>query len=41
VRAGWLGAQIRLEMARTQSLEAERVPVDEETRKALNALGYQ
>jgi arylsulfatase A-like enzyme len=41
VRAGWLRAQIRLEMSRTHTLEAERVPVDEETRKALNALGYQ
>jgi choline-sulfatase len=41
VRAGWLRAQIRLEMQHTRGLEAERVPVDEETRKALNALGYQ
>jgi choline-sulfatase len=41
VRAGWLLSQIRLEMLRTRGLAAPTAPVDEETRKALNALGYQ
>lgn len=41
VRTGWLLSQIRLEMLRTRPPEAERISVDEETRKALEALGYQ
>jgi arylsulfatase A-like enzyme len=41
VRAGWLQSQIRLEMLRSRGLEAERVPVDDETKAALHALGYQ
>jgi hypothetical protein len=41
IRAGWLHMQIRLEMLRTQgSHTAQTAPVDEETRKALRALGY-
>jgi len=41
IRAGWLRAQIRLEMLRTQGGHAaQHAPVDEETRKALRALGY-
>jgi choline-sulfatase len=40
VRTGWLLSQIRLEMLRNRPAEAERVPVDEETKKALEALGY-
>jgi choline-sulfatase len=41
VRTGWLRTQIRLELLRTRPPEAERAPVDDETRKALEALGYQ
>ncbi|HEY2739485.1 MAG TPA: sulfatase, partial [Thermoanaerobaculia bacterium] len=41
IRTGWLRAQIRLEMLRTQGGHAAQpAPVDEETRKALRALGY-
>lgn len=41
VRAGWLRARIRREILRTRGHAAETVPIDEETRRALNALGYQ
>jgi arylsulfatase A-like enzyme len=41
VRAGWLLAQVRLELLRTRTgLRAGRAEIDEETRKALAALGY-
>jgi len=41
IRAGWLRTQIRLELLRTQGSHTARpAPVDEETRKALRALGY-
>ncbi len=41
VRAGWLQSQLRLELLRTRPPETAPVPVDPETRKALEALGYQ
>jgi arylsulfatase A-like enzyme len=40
VRAGWLISQIRLELLRAERGPAPREPIDEETRKALAALGY-
>jgi arylsulfatase A-like enzyme len=43
VRAGWLRAQIRLELLRSRAAgeaPAPRAEIDEETRKALEALGY-
>ncbi|HXO21666.1 MAG TPA: sulfatase, partial [Thermoanaerobaculia bacterium] len=41
VRAGWLLARIRRELLLAHPAHAaERVPIDEETRKALGALGY-
>lgn len=41
IRAGWLLAQIRLELLRTHGgLQAEPAAMDEETKKALQALGY-
>jgi len=41
VRAGWLQFQLRLELLRTRPPDKAPVPVDAETRKALEALGYQ
>jgi arylsulfatase A-like enzyme len=45
IRAGWLRAQIRLELLRSRAAGEARAPraradIDEETRKALEALGY-
>jgi choline-sulfatase len=39
VRAGWLMAQIRLELLRGERAQAA-APIDEETKRALAALGY-
>lgn len=41
VRTGWLQSRIRLELLRTRPPETAPAPVDPETRKALEALGYQ
>jgi uncharacterized sulfatase len=41
VRAGWLQSRIRLELLRTRPPETAPAPVDAETKKALQALGYQ
>jgi len=41
VRTGWLQSRIRLELLRTRPPETAPAPVDAETRKALEALGYQ
>ena len=41
VRAGWLESLVRLEQHRGKSgLKAQTLPMDEETKKALEALGY-